>query len=160
MTQRMNFYGKAPQAIEPLTKIATPSELEAMGLEHRLQELVKIRASQINGCANCLHMHTADALKEGELPERIFLLNAWRESNMFTAREKAALAWTEAVTRLSETGAADADYEGLTPHFEDREIVALTLLIAIINTWNRLAVGFRAEHPNDKKLAAPQVKAA
>lgn len=160
MTQRMNFYGKAPQAIEPLTKVAGPAELEAMGLEHRLQELVKIRASQINGCANCLHMHTADALKLGEPPERIFLLSAWRESNMFTPREKAALAWTEAVTRLSETGAPDADYEGLKAHFDDQEIIALTLLIAIINTWNRLAVGFRVEHPNDKKLAAQAAVAA
>ncbi|MFC3069818.1 carboxymuconolactone decarboxylase family protein [Phenylobacterium soli] len=154
MTQRINLYAVGFKAVEPLAKIATPPELEAMGLEHRLQELVKIRASQINGCANCLHMHTSDTLKEGERPERIYLLSAWRESHMFTPREKAALGWTEALTRIAETGAPDADYEALKAHFSDEEIVALTLLIGVINTWNRLAVGLRVVHPNDKKLAA------
>ena len=154
MTQRMNFYGVSPKAIEALAKIATVEELEAMGLGRRLQELVKTRASQINGCANCLHMHTADALKAGEIPERLFLLDAWRESRMYTPRERAALAWTEALTKLYETGAPDADYEGLKAHFNDQEIVGLTLLIGMINTWNRLAVGFRAENPADRRLAA------
>jgi AhpD family alkylhydroperoxidase len=160
MAQRMNFYGVAPAAIDPLARIATVPELEAVGLDHRLQELVKIRASQINGCANCLHMHTADALKAGEIPERIFLLGAWRESRMYTPRERAALAWTEALTRLPDTGAPDADFEGLRPHFSDTEIVHLTLLIGVINTWNRLAVGFRVEHPADKRLAATVAEAA
>jgi AhpD family alkylhydroperoxidase len=152
MSQRVNVYA-TPTAIDPLLKVATPADLEAAGIEHRLQELVKIRASQINGCANCLHMHTTDALKEGERPERIFLLDAWRESHMFTPREKAALAWTEALTRLPETGAPDADFEGLKPHFSEEQIVWLTVLIGAINTWNRIAVGFRVEHPNDKRLA-------
>jgi AhpD family alkylhydroperoxidase len=115
---------------------------------------VKIRASQINGCANCLHMHTADARKAGETEERIYLLNAWRESLLFTPRERAALAWTEALTLLSETHAPDADYEALQAHFTPKEQVDLTLLIGVINTWNRLAVGFRAVHPNDRKGAA------
>jgi AhpD family alkylhydroperoxidase len=154
MTQRINFFGAAPKAIEPLLKVAAAPDLEAAGIEPRLQELVKIRASQINGCANCLHMHTADTLAAGERPERIFLLDAWRESHLYTPRERAALAWTEALTRLPETGAPDADFAGLTPHFTDEEIVWLTVLIGAINTWNRLAVGFRVEHPNDKRLAA------
>jgi AhpD family alkylhydroperoxidase len=152
MSQRINLYA-TPKAIEPLMKAGTPDDLAAAGIEHRLQELVKIRASQINGCANCLHMHTADALKEGERPERIFLLDAWRESDMFTPREKAALAWTEALTRLPETGAPDADFAGLKPHFSEEQIVWLTVLIGVINTWNRIAVGFRVVHPNDKRLA-------
>jgi AhpD family alkylhydroperoxidase len=148
----MNFYAVAPAAVEPLTKVA--ANLEAVGLEHSLTELVKIRASQINGCANCLHMHTTDALKAGETAERIFLLNAWRESAMYTERERAALAWTEALTHVSETGAPDEDYDALKPHFTDEQIVHLTMLIGVINAWNRIAIGFRAQHPNDKRLKA------
>ena len=152
MTQRLNLFAVAPKAIEPLLQVAI--NLEAVGLEARLTELVKIRASQINGCANCLHMHTADARKAGEREERIYLLDAWRESSMYTARERAALAWTEALTRIYETHAPDADYEGLKPHFTDEEIVHLTVLIGAINVWNRIAIGLRAEHPNDVRLMA------
>ena len=151
MTQRLNFYAIAPAAVEPLTKVAT--KLEAVGLEPILQELVKIRASQINGCANCLHMHTADTLKAGERPERIFLLNAWRESEMYTPRERAALAWTEALTRLPETGAPDEDFAAAKAQFTEEQLVHLTVLIGAINAWNRIAVGFRVQHPNDKRLA-------
>ena len=153
MSQRINYYGVAPKALESFIKVAAPADLEAAGIDERLQELVKIRASQINGCAYCLHMHTADSLKAGERPERIFLLDAWRESKMFTPRERAALTWTESLTRLPETGAPDADFAALKPHFTDEQIVWLTMLIGAINTWNRIAVGFRAEHPNDKRLA-------
>lgn len=159
MTQRINFYA-VTKAIEPMLKVAAPHELEAAGIEHSLQELVKIRASQINGCANCLHMHIPDALKGGERPERIYLLDAWRESAMYTPRERAALAWTEALTRLPDTGAPDADFEALKPHFTDEQIVWLTVLIGQINTWNRIAVGFRVQNPNDKRLAAELQAAA
>jgi AhpD family alkylhydroperoxidase len=152
MTPRLNPFAVAPKAIEPLMQVAI--NLEAVGLETKLAELVKIRASQINGCANCLHMHTADARAAGESEERIYLLDAWRESSMYSGRERAALAWTEALTKLYETHAPDADYEGLKPHFSDAEIVHLTVLIGAINTWNRIAVGFRAQHPNDKRLKA------
>jgi AhpD family alkylhydroperoxidase len=134
--------------------------LKDCGLDHRLMHLIKIRASQINGCAYCLHMHTADALKAGETAERIFLLDAWRESKMYTPRERAALAWTEALTRLADTGAPDADFEGLKAHFSEEQIVWLSVLIGAINTWNRLAVGFRVEHPADKRLAAKTAEAA
>jgi len=152
MTSRIQPYAVAKQAIEAML---VPSKYVAeSGLEHSLQELVKIRASQINGCANCLHMHTADARKAGETEERIYLLNAWHESLLFTPRERAALAWTEALTLLSETHAPDADYEALQAHFTPKEQVDLTLLIGVINAWNRLAVGFRTVHPNDRKGAA------
>lgn len=154
MTQRLSFYTVAPKAIEPLMQVE--ANLEASGIETILADLVRIRASQINGCANCLHMHTADARKAGEREERIYLLEAWRESAMYSDRERAALAWTEALTKVSETHAPEADYDGLKPHFTETEIVHLTVLIASINAWNRISVGFRAEHPNDRKLAFPQ----
>jgi AhpD family alkylhydroperoxidase len=106
-----------------------------------------MRASQINGCAFCLHMHSKDARAAGETEERLYLLNAWRESSLYTPRERAALAWTEALTLVAQTGAPDADYEGLKPHFSETEIVNLTLLIGLINSWNRMAVGLRSQHP-------------
>ncbi|HEX3888570.1 MAG TPA: carboxymuconolactone decarboxylase family protein [Phenylobacterium sp.] len=152
MTQRLNLYTVAPKALEPL--MALEGVIKASSLEPSLIELVKIRGSQMNGCANCLHMHTADARAAGELEERIYLLDAWRESAMYTPRERAALAWTESLTKVAETHAPDADYEGLKPHFADEEIVYLTVLITAINAWNRIAIGFRAEHPNDRKLKA------
>jgi len=152
MTQRLNFYAVAPEAIQPLMAVST--NLQAAGLDPALVHLVEIRASQINGCANCLHMHTADARKAGEREERIYLLDAWRESRMYTDRERAALAWTEALTRVADTHAPDADYEALKPHFTEAEIVHLTVLIGTINTWNRIAIGFRAQHPNDSVRAA------
>ena len=123
-------------------------------LDHGLALLVKTRASQINGCAYCLHMHTSDAIKDGETPARLFLLDAWEESTMYTPRERAALAWTESLTRLAETGAPDADYELVKAQFSDAEQVQLTLLIGAINVWNRLQVGFRAAHPVDPPSAA------
>ena len=152
MTQRLNYYQVGAEALKPM--LTMEERFKAGPLPHALQELVKTRASQINGCAYCLHMHTSDALRDGERPERLFLLDAWRESRMYTPKERAALAWTEAVTRIAETGAPDADYDGLKDHFSPEEIVELTLLIATINAWNRLAISFRAHHPHDKPAAA------
>jgi AhpD family alkylhydroperoxidase len=151
MTQRLNVFATAPKALEPL--VALGPLIEASSLEPALIELVKIRASQINGCANCLHMHTADARKAGEREERIYLLDAWRESSMYTPRERAALAWTEALTHIAETHAPDADFEAVKAQFDDAEIAHLTVLIGAINLWNRIAIGLRIEHPNDRKLA-------
>jgi AhpD family alkylhydroperoxidase len=151
MTTRLNPYTVAPEAMQPL--MALEERIKTGPLGFTLIELVKTRASQINGCAYCLHMHTSDAMKEGERPERLFLLDAWEESTMYTPRERAALAWTEALTRVSETHAPDADYEALAPHFTPQEIVDLTLLIATINSWNRLAIGFRLHHPHDRPAA-------
>ena len=111
-------------------------------LEHSLTHLVKIRASQINGCANCINMHTAEARAQGESEQRIYLLSAWREAPCYTDRERAALGWTEALTRLSEGHAHAAAYEALKGEFTEEEQVKLTLMINVINGWNRLAVGF------------------
>ena len=152
MTERLKYWEYSPEGLKPM--MALEEHFKAGPLEGSLVELVKTRASQINGCAYCLHMHTHDALQAGEKPERLFLLDAWRESVMYTPRERAALAWTEALTKISETHAPDADYEGLSPHFTPSEIVELTLLITTINAWNRLAIGFRAHHPRDRPAAA------
>lgn len=116
-------------------------------LEPSLTELVKIRASQINGCANCINMHTAEAREKGETEQRIYLLSAWREAPCYTDRERAALGWTEALTRLSEEQMSEGHmreraYEALKAHFTEEEQVKLTLVINIINGWNRLSVGF------------------
>ena len=152
MHPRLNVFAAAPKALEPM--IALEGVIASSTLEPALIELVKIRGSQINGCANCLHMHTADARKAGEREERIYLLDAWRESAMYTPRERAALAWTESLTRVSETHAPDADYEPLVAEFSEAEIVYLTLLVTAINGWNRLAIGLRMQHPNDSRLKA------
>ena len=150
---RLNPYTAAPAAMDTIQ--ALESYIAGSGLEHSLVELVKMRASQINGCAYCLHMHSRDARAAGETEERLYVLSAWRESSLFTDRERAALAWTEALTLLPETGAPDAEYEGLKPLFSDAEIVNLTLLITTINAWNRFAVGFRLHHPRRWAFGSP-----
>ena len=152
MTQRMNFYGVAPKLLEPM--LAIEGLIKSGSLEPSLIDLVKIRASQINGCAYCLHMHTSDARKAGEREERIYLLDAWHESNLYSARERAALAWTESLTRIAQTHAPDADYAEVRAQFDDKALMELTLLITNINAWNRIAIGFRAEHPHDKMKQA------
>ena len=124
--------------------LALQREVETSGLEHSLIELVKIRASQINGCAYCLDMHTKDARALGETEQRIYTLNAWRETPFFNDRERAALEWTEALTLISTSHAADEIYERVRVHFEERELVGLTFAIMAINSWNRLAIALRA----------------
>jgi len=123
--------------------LALSSEVETR-LERPLFELVKIRASQINGCAYCLDMHTKDARLAGETEQRIYALNAWRETPFFTDRERAALEWTEAVTRVADTHVPDEIYERVARQFDEGELVALTFAVIVINSWNRLAVTFRA----------------
>jgi AhpD family alkylhydroperoxidase len=145
MHSRLNFYAAAGDALAPM--LALEANIKASGLDPKLIDLVKMRASQINGCAYCLHMHSKDARAQGESEDRLYLLNAWRESSLYTDKERAALAWTESLTNIAQTGAPDADYEALKPHFSEAEIVQLTLLITTINAWNRLAIGFRAQHP-------------
>src|SRR5215510_11810236 len=112
-------------------------------LDHHLFELVKIRASQINGCAYCLDMHTKDARLAGETEQRIYALSAWRETPFFTDRERAALEWTEAVTRVGESHVPDDLYEQVSAHFNETELVALTFGVIVINSWNRLSIAFR-----------------
>src|SRR6185295_7982114 len=152
MKPRMNFFKAAPDTIKAL--VAVEDQIKASGLEHSLIELVKTRASQINGCAYCIDMHTTDARKAGETEQRLYLLNAWRESPLYTDRERAALAWTEALTLIAETHAPDADYEAMRALFSETEAVNLTVLIGAINAWNRVAIGFRAIHPVKAKAAA------
>jgi AhpD family alkylhydroperoxidase len=108
---------------------------------------VKTRASQINGCAFCLHMHTRDARAPGESEERLYLLDAWRESSLYSPRERAALEWTEAVTLVAQTHVPDSAYETAREQFDDAELVKLTLLVNAINAWNRFAISFRLMHP-------------
>ena len=128
--------------------------LARSGLPKRLIELVKMRASQINGCAYCLDVHSKDARKAGETEQRLYLLNAWRESPLFSPAERAALGWTEALTNVSQTCAPDSDYEAMRAQFSESEAVNLTMLIGAINAWNRVAIGFRAIHPVKAKAAA------
>jgi AhpD family alkylhydroperoxidase len=145
MKPRLNPYQAAPNSMKALA--ALEAQVANSGLDPTLMELVKIRASQINGCAFCLNMHTQDARAKGESEERIYLLDAWRESPLYTAHERAALAWTEAVTLVSQTHVPDAVYEEVRAEFEPEELVKLTLLVATINAWNRFAVSFRSIHP-------------
>ena len=145
MSARLNPFAAAPEMIAAMTAFETA--VASSGLEHSLIELVKTRASQINGCAFCLHMHTRDARAAGESEERLHLLAAWWESSLFTPREKAALTWTDSLTLVAQTRAPDADYATMREHFDEAEAVKLTMLIGAINVWNRLAVGFRSQHP-------------
>jgi len=154
MTTRLNMYAVGTKALEPM--MALEAHFKASSLEPLLRDLVKMRASQINGCAFCLHMHSRDARAAGESEDRLYLLDAWRESSLYTDRERAALAWTEALTLIAQTHAPDADFEGLKPHFSETEIVDLTLLITQINAWNRIAVGFRSQHPRTWKPSAAE----
>ncbi|GAA3590076.1 carboxymuconolactone decarboxylase family protein [Marinobacter xestospongiae] len=147
MEARLDPPSAAPEAYQAMVKLE--GYLQQCGLEYSLIELVKTRASQINGCAFCLHMHTTDARAAGESELRLHLLAAWRESPLYSPRERAALAWTEALTLVADTGAPDRDYEAAKAQFSDRELVDLTLLIGAINTWNRLAIGFRLIHPTE-----------
>jgi AhpD family alkylhydroperoxidase len=151
MKPRMNFFQAAPDTMKAL--MALEEQIQSTGLEKSLIELVKIRASQINGCAFCINMHTEDARKRGETEQRIYLLNAWHESPLYSDRERAALAWTEAVTLIAETHAPDDVYEQVRARFSEAETVNLTALIGAINAWNRLAIAFRAIHPVKAKAS-------
>jgi len=145
MSPRLNPYAQGMKLVQPLIDLA--GTVAKSGLEPTILELVKIRASQINGCAICLHMHTMEARKAGETEERIVMLDAWRESPLYNARERAALAWTESLTRVAETHAPDADYQMIADVFSPDEQINLTMMIVVINGFNRLGVGFRVSHP-------------
>ncbi len=145
MEARLNPYKAAPGAMQAL--MTFEKYVQSSGLEKSLIDLLKTRASQINGCAFCIHMHTKDARTNGETEERLYLLDAWRESSLYSERERAALAWTEAVTLVSQTHVPDAVFNELRQHFSEEEIVKLTMLVATINAWNRIAISFRSPHP-------------
>jgi AhpD family alkylhydroperoxidase len=141
MKARLSLTKAAPEAYQAM--LAFSNYGKTSGIEPALTELVKIRASQINGCAFCLHMHTRDARAKGETEERIYLLDAWRESPVYSDRERAALAWTEAMTRLGPDGVPDAVFDQGRQHFSETEIVNLSMIIVAINSWNRLQIAFR-----------------
>src|SRR5437870_844709 len=141
MEQRLDFYKASPDAMKALIELE--GAISKLGLEPQLLDLVKLRASQINGCAYCVDLHSSDLRKKGETERRLYAVPVWRETPFFSPRERAALAWTEALTRLSETHAPDEDYALLSAEFSASEMVDLTMAISTINSWNRLAVGFR-----------------
>ena len=124
--------------------LAIERYLAASGIDPKLLHLIKVRASQINGCAFCIDMHSKDARAAGETEQRLYELNAWRETPFYSQRERAALEWTEALTLISQTHAPDDVFERVSAHFSEKEIVDLTYAIANINTWNRLAIAVRA----------------
>jgi AhpD family alkylhydroperoxidase len=141
MQQRFDYKKAAPEVFQAMAQLE--AAVRRSGLEQPLLELVKMRASQLNGCAFCLDMHSKDALAQGETAQRLFLLDAWREAPLYSERERAALAWTEAVTRIGEEGASDEVYAQARAAFEEKELASLTLAIVAINGWNRLSVAFR-----------------
>lgn len=143
--KRAALHALAPEAYRAL--LGVEACLRESGLEKSLVELVKMRASQINGCAFCLDMHSRDARKNGETEQRLYLLNAWREVPFYTERERAALGWTEHLTRVATNGAPDAAYDRLCAAFSPTEIANLTLLVGQINLWNRVAIGGALQPP-------------
>ena len=141
MKERLNYAKIAPDALKAMLELE--KYVVDSGLERSLYELVKTRASQINGCAYCLDMHSKDARKAGETEQRLYALSAWRETPFYTERERAALAWTEALTLISKDEVSDSLYESVCKYFDEKELVALSMAIVAINGWNRLAIGFR-----------------
>ena len=152
MTARMNPYVKHFGLVKPLIDLG--KTVKGYGLEESLMRLVEIRASQINGCGVCLDMHAKEARQAGETEERVLMLSAWRETTLYNEREKAALAWTETLTRLSEKGAPDDIYETVQAQFSEEEQIALTLMIGVINSFNRIGVGFHVPPVSQQRKAA------
>lgn len=148
MPIRLDYTKASPGTIRSLFGLEV--YLHGCGLEHGLLHLVKLRASQVNGCAYCIDMHSKDARAAGETEQRLYLLDAWREAPFYTDRERAALGWTEAVTKVTEGHVPDAAFDEVRAQFNDKELADLTMAIASINAWNRMAISFRAE-PGDYK---------
>lgn len=152
MEARLSTYELAPEITQHGSRLQ--QAIEATGVDKTLIELIKIRTSQINGCAYCLHLHTRDALAHGESEVRIFVLSGWRESRLFTARERAVLAFTEALTHVAERGAPEQLFAELKRHFSDLEVVGLCNAIAMINYWNRVAISLGYVSPREKSAQA------
>jgi AhpD family alkylhydroperoxidase len=152
MQQRIDVTKVSPAAYQAVA--ALQSYVDKSGLDAKLRELIKIRASQINGCAYCLAMHTRDARKLGETEERMHLLNAWREAPFYSARERAALEWVEAITLVAQGHVPDEAFETVRKQFSEKEIVDLTLAALAINSWNRVAIAFRVPPQVESKKAA------
>lgn len=138
MELRINHYEADPEAYRAMQKLE--GFMKTTELDHNLYELIKIRSSQINGCSFCLDMHTRDIRKLGESEQRVYLISVWRETPLFTDKEKAALELTEALTRVSEGGVSDVLYRKVREHFSEKEYIALIMAVNTINAWNRLAI--------------------
>ena len=152
MQQRIDVTKVSPAVYQAAAALQT--YVDQSGLDAKLRELIKIRASQINGCAFCLAMHTRDARKIGETDERMHLLAAWREAPVYNARERAALAWVEAITLVTQGHVPDEAFEAVRKQFSEKEIVDLTAAAAAINTWNRIAIAFRVPPQVDSRREA------
>jgi AhpD family alkylhydroperoxidase len=153
MNSRIDVQRVAPRALQAM--LGLQNYVNGAGLERNLLELVKMRASQINGCAYCLDMHSKDARAQGESEQRMYLLNAWRETQLYSPRERAALEWTEALTRIADAHVPDDTYAAVREHFSEDELVNLSLAVVAINGWNRLMIGFRVEGGSYKPGAHP-----
>ena len=163
MTQRIDYRGAAPEGFAAMRGLE--GYVRRCGLPQALLELVRMRVSQINGCAYCIDMHTKDARSQGESEQRLYGVNAWRKATFYTERERAALTWTESVTKISEEHVPDEIYNLVKKHFSERVLVNLTLAVIAINTWNRLAASFRTpagsyqpDHPVSKKSSLEQAE--
>ena len=141
MEPRLNFYKSGPEAMKAMTTLE--QQIARSGLDKSLVELVRLRASQINGCAYCIDMHWKDLVAIGEKEQRLYSLDAWRESPYYSERERAALHWTEAVTSIEKEHVPDSVYEAVRSHFNEKELADLTLAVATINSWNRLSIAAR-----------------
>ena len=153
MKTRINYFQKNAGPVKEAAALAD-SIKDGSGLEPRFIHLANLRASQINGCSYCVDMHCKEALADGLSQQWINLVSAWRESPVYDDAERAVLAWTEAVTRIDKTGAPDADFDALKPHFSDDQIVGLTMQLSMINFWNRMAISMRSQHNIDRAKAA------
>ncbi len=153
MAARINYEKIAPEAIQAMQKLE--EYVRKSGIERSLLELVRLRASEMNGCAYCVDMHTQDARAQGETEQRLYAVTVWRDTPFFTAREQAALAWTEAVTWMSWEHVSDDVYQTARRHFSEKEMVDLTMAVIAINGWNRLSISLRGEagtyHPGGKR---------
>ena len=152
MQQRIDVTKVSPAVYQAAAALQT--YVDQSGLDAKLRELIKIRASQINGCAFCLAMHTRDARKIGETDERMHLLAAWREAPVYNARERAALAWVEAITLVTQGHVPDEAFEAVRKQFSEKEIVDLTAAAVVINSWNRLAIALRVPPQVDSRRQA------
>ena len=141
MERRFDYRKFSPEPLQAM--MALEKYIAACGLDHKFVHLLKLRASQINGCAFCIDMHSIDARAEGETEQRLYALDAWRETPFFTDRERAGLAWIEAITLVSQTHVPDAVYEEVRKHFSEKEIFDLTFVASTINAWNRIAIAAR-----------------
>lgn len=152
MQARFNFYKASPEAYKAV--LSLEEFIQNSGLEPRFIHLIKLRASIINGCAFCVDMHVKESRHDGMSEQWINMMSVWKESPVYDARERALLGWVDAVTNIAQTGAPDDTYEALKAHFSEEEMTKITVAIGAINLWNRLAVGFRSQHPIDKPAKA------